>query len=152
MRTVCEGTTSLPSRRQACVSSPVPSGLAIPTLDSSELFAAAVRRDGSSRYFLGDRDIHFTPEGHRLLGEWLATRLPIPRPPSHSEPRTAAPRGRVGGWECPGLPRGAPLSGRVALAASARISPRRAARRAAGAAATTAPAAPQVVTAASARA
>jgi hypothetical protein len=55
----------------------VTSGLGIPTLDSWDLFAAAVRRDGSSRYFVGDRDIHFTPQGHRLLAEWLATRLPV---------------------------------------------------------------------------
>ena len=50
--------------------------LGIRTLDSWDLFAKAVARDGSLRYFRDEHDIHFTPEGHRLLADWLEKELP----------------------------------------------------------------------------
>jgi len=50
--------------------------LGIQTLDAWDLFVDAVQRDGSAPYFRDPHDIHFTPEGHRLLADWLATQLP----------------------------------------------------------------------------
>jgi hypothetical protein len=50
--------------------------LGIRLVDPWEVLAAAVKRDGASKYFRGEHDIHLTPEGHRLLADWLATRLP----------------------------------------------------------------------------
>jgi hypothetical protein len=50
-------------------------GLGIRTLDAWDVFAKAVRRDGSRRYFRGEQDIHLTPEGHRLLAYWLEAAL-----------------------------------------------------------------------------
>jgi len=45
-------------------------------VDAWDVLAEAVRRDGARRYFIGEHDIHFTPEGHRLLAEWLDRQLP----------------------------------------------------------------------------
>jgi hypothetical protein len=50
--------------------------LGIPTLDPWNVFASAVARDGGKKYFLFERDIHFTPEGHRLIADWLQRELP----------------------------------------------------------------------------
>src|SRR5262249_13817819 len=54
----------------------VTANLGIQTLDAWDLFAQAVKRDGARRYFREERDIHFTPDGHRLLADWLAAQLP----------------------------------------------------------------------------
>lgn len=55
-------------------------GLGLTTLDAGKLFAEAVRRDGSKRYFADttDYDVHFSAEGHALYARWLLERL---RPP-----------------------------------------------------------------------
>jgi hypothetical protein len=49
--------------------------LGIETLDAWELFADALRKDGSRPYFLDDNDIHFSVGGHLLVAKWLAERL-----------------------------------------------------------------------------
>lgn len=54
--------------------------LGIRTLDAWDLFEEAIKRDGDERYFFPG-DIHFSPEGHRLLASWLAERLPAPGQP-----------------------------------------------------------------------
>jgi lysophospholipase L1-like esterase len=51
--------------------------LGIRTLDAWDVLADAVKRDGSPRYFR-EHDIHFTPEGHQLLANWLETQLSSP--------------------------------------------------------------------------
>lgn len=48
-------------------------------LDPREMLEAAVRRDGAARYYLAPPDIHFTPEGHRVVAAWLAAELLPPR-------------------------------------------------------------------------
>jgi hypothetical protein len=45
--------------------------LGIPTLDPWEHFRPLVQRDGSSRYFIGDHDIHMSREGHIEMADWL---------------------------------------------------------------------------------
>jgi hypothetical protein len=55
--------------------------LHVSLLDSWDVFGKAVDQDGTDRYFLrigGRKDIHFSPEGHRLLAGWLAERLSRP--------------------------------------------------------------------------
>lgn len=47
------------------------SSLGIRTLDPWDHFHSLVRRDGSSRYFSGDRDIHFSRHGHEAMADWL---------------------------------------------------------------------------------
>ncbi|MEO8603637.1 MAG: hypothetical protein ABI629_13775 [bacterium] len=54
--------------------------LGIPTLDAWNLFADAVRRDGTGRYFLGAQDVHFSADGHRLVADWLAPQLALQLP------------------------------------------------------------------------
>jgi lysophospholipase L1-like esterase len=49
--------------------------LHVGTLDPWDMLADAVRRDGAGRVYLPPPDVHFTPEGHRLMAEWLAPRL-----------------------------------------------------------------------------
>jgi lysophospholipase L1-like esterase len=49
--------------------------LGIRTLDPWNHFLALVKRDGSSRYFLGGNDIHFTVEGHIEMADWLAANV-----------------------------------------------------------------------------
>jgi lysophospholipase L1-like esterase len=69
-----------PSYRSGRRIAAIAADLGIRTLDPWDVLRAAVQRDGSSRYFLGDSDIHFTPEGHRLMANWLAEHLPPPSP------------------------------------------------------------------------
>jgi lysophospholipase L1-like esterase len=52
--------------------------LGVPMLDPWETLEAAVRRDGAARFYLPPPDIHFTPEGHRVLAAWIAGELPAP--------------------------------------------------------------------------
>jgi hypothetical protein len=66
-------TSSYRTRRRA---KEITSRLGIRTLDAWDLFAEALQRNGSRRYFRDEHDIHFTPEGHRLLADWLAAQLP----------------------------------------------------------------------------
>ena len=61
------------TRRRAAA---IAAQLGIRTVDAWDVLAEAVRRDGARRYFIGEHDIHFTPEGHRLLAEWLDRQLP----------------------------------------------------------------------------
>jgi lysophospholipase L1-like esterase len=49
--------------------------LGIRTLDPWNHFRALVQRNGSSRYFLGENDIHFTAEGHIEMADWLAANV-----------------------------------------------------------------------------
>jgi lysophospholipase L1-like esterase len=49
--------------------------LGIRTLDPWNHFLALVKRNGSSRYFLGANDIHFTAEGHVVVADWLAANV-----------------------------------------------------------------------------
>lgn len=53
--------------------------IGVPTLDPWATLEAAVRRDRAARIYLAPPDIHFTPEGHRVLAAWLAEQLPPPR-------------------------------------------------------------------------
>jgi hypothetical protein len=53
--------------------------LGVPMLDPWEMLEAAVHRDGAARYYLAPPDIHFTPEGHRVVAAWIAAELPAPR-------------------------------------------------------------------------
>ena len=46
----------------------------IRTVDAWDVLADAVRGEGGSRYYL-EGDIHFTPEGHRLVADWLDEEL-----------------------------------------------------------------------------
>jgi lysophospholipase L1-like esterase len=68
--------TISPSYRAAQRIAQITAELGIPTLDAWHVFADAVKRDGSRRYFRNEHDIHLTPEGHRLLADWLETQLP----------------------------------------------------------------------------
>lgn len=49
--------------------------LGIRTLDACDVLAAAVKRDGTRRYFRDAHDIHFSAEGHRLIADWLEREL-----------------------------------------------------------------------------
>ncbi|MBI3783472.1 MAG: SGNH/GDSL hydrolase family protein [Deltaproteobacteria bacterium] len=49
--------------------------LGIRTLDAWDLFEQGVRQDGPWKYFLAPGDIHFAPDGHRLLAQWLDKQL-----------------------------------------------------------------------------
>ncbi len=69
-----------PSYRSGRRIAAIAADLGIRTLDPWDVLRPAVQRDGSSRYFLGDSDIHFKPEGHRLMADWLAEHLPPPPP------------------------------------------------------------------------
>ncbi len=51
------------------------SHLGIRTFDPWEHFRSLVQRDGSARYFIGDDDIHLSPEGHDELARWLAANV-----------------------------------------------------------------------------
>ncbi|MEP7125115.1 MAG: SGNH/GDSL hydrolase family protein [Byssovorax sp.] len=53
--------------------------LGVPMLDPWEMLEAAVRRDGAARYYFAPPDIHFTPEGHRVVAAWIDHELPAPR-------------------------------------------------------------------------
>ncbi|MFH2008627.1 MAG: SGNH/GDSL hydrolase family protein [bacterium] len=59
--------------------------LGVRTLDAWDLFLPLVRKHGSRRYFINDPpgDVHFSPEGHAVLAQWLATRLEL----THQAPR-----------------------------------------------------------------
>lgn len=49
--------------------------IGVEVLDPWDLLEAAVKKDGADRWFFPAPNIHFTKEGHRLIGEWLAARL-----------------------------------------------------------------------------
>jgi hypothetical protein len=68
--------TDLPSYRAGQRVAQITAKLGIRTLDAWDLLANAVKRDGSHRYFRDQNDIHFTPEGHRLVTDWLEMQLP----------------------------------------------------------------------------
>jgi lysophospholipase L1-like esterase len=68
---------SAPSYRASRRVATIAEELGIRTLDAWSVFATAVHRDGVGRYFR-EHDIHFTPEGHRLLATWLETQLVAP--------------------------------------------------------------------------
>lgn len=56
----------------------IAASLGVATIDPWDLLTEAVRRGGSRRYFLGEHDVHFTLEGHRLMADWLDSQLPAP--------------------------------------------------------------------------
>ena len=73
-----DGTVVYQTRRRVAE---ITAALGIPTLDAWDLFAGAVARDGARKYFLPERDIHFTADGHRLVADWLQRTLPpVPDP------------------------------------------------------------------------
>jgi hypothetical protein len=47
----------------------------VPVLDAWEPLAEAVREHGDAPYFNASGDQHFTPEGHRLLWQWIRGNL-----------------------------------------------------------------------------
>jgi hypothetical protein len=49
--------------------------LGIRTLDAAAPFREAERGNGAGAYFLPGDNVHFSPEGHRLVADWLAPRL-----------------------------------------------------------------------------
>jgi hypothetical protein len=51
--------------------------LGIDVLDAWDLFHAAIGRDGVEKWFARDYpgDAHFSPEGHRMLADWLLPQL-----------------------------------------------------------------------------
>lgn len=53
----------------------ITTALGIRTLDPWNVFVEAVKKDGSRKYFLDENNIHFTPEGNRLLADWLEKEL-----------------------------------------------------------------------------
>lgn len=57
------------------------SSVGIRTVDPWDHLLALVRRDGSSRYFSGDRDIHFSTHGHEVMARWLLENVDELRPP-----------------------------------------------------------------------
>jgi lysophospholipase L1-like esterase len=70
---------SSPSYRAAERIAEITARFDIRTIDAWDVLATAVKRDGARRYFR-DQDIHFTPEGHRLLADWLEAQLPSAPP------------------------------------------------------------------------
>ncbi|MFT3774114.1 MAG: SGNH/GDSL hydrolase family protein [Minicystis sp.] len=50
--------------------------LGVPVLDPWDALESAVRTEGADRLFLPPPNIHFTPEGHRVLAHWLASARP----------------------------------------------------------------------------
>jgi hypothetical protein len=49
------------------------------------MFAEAVKRDSAARCFLANHNIHFTPEGDRLLADWLERRFHRCRDPKRRD-------------------------------------------------------------------
>lgn len=87
--------------------------LGIRTVDTWSVLSDAVRRDGAERYFRQGNDIHFTPEGHRLIADWLETVLPRPQRRESiavRRPLSARSGGNAGHWRRRGTV--APSAGR----------------------------------------
>ncbi|MFO0755077.1 MAG: hypothetical protein U0359_01190 [Byssovorax sp.] len=53
----------------------VAASLDLPFLDPWDELESAVKREGIARIYLPPPDIHFTPEGHRIMAAWLRPRL-----------------------------------------------------------------------------